>query len=401
MALERVDVLIAGGGPVGATLALALRESGLAVTLAEPRDAPTRVFRPLALSEGSRIALATLGVFDRIPATPIETIHVSQSGGFGRAVMQAAEHGLPALGYVADAAAIGAVLADALRHEARSEARIAGRVAAWRADAAVPGGVCVRIEAPEGAREVAARLLVLADGGGHGGDDLALRDYGQTALVAVVHTETIRRHTAFERFTPGGPLALLPFAARAAVAPGDAPVHDAYALVWTLATHDAERLANAGDAVFLGELGERFGRRLGRFAGVGPRVAHPLRLWFRRSSVVAPRVVAIGNAAQALHPVAGQGLNLGLRDAVELAAAARRAARSALGNGEFLAAFAAARRIDRYATIGVTDALVRLFGADWAPLRIARGIGLAALDALPPARRELARRMMLGLRAAG
>jgi 2-octaprenyl-6-methoxyphenol hydroxylase len=146
-------------------------------------------------------------------------------------------------------------------------------------------------------------------------------------------------------------------------------------------------------------LGERFGRRLGRFAADGPRASYPLRLWFRRSNVAGPGVVAVGNAAQTLHPVAGQGLNLGLRDAAALAGLMRRTAPSALGGEAFLAAFRAARRIDRFATIGVTDLLVRVFSNDSAPLRLARGIGLAALDLAPPARRLLARGMMLGTRA--
>jgi 2-octaprenyl-6-methoxyphenol hydroxylase len=239
----------------------------------------------------------------------------------------------------------------------------------------------------DGEREIGARLLVLADGGHLAGDDLGLRDYGQTAIVARVRTEIVHARTAWERFTPEGPLALLPFAG------------DRLAVVWTVPSREVPALAAASDERFAAVLGERFGRRLGRFAADGPRASYPLRLWFRRSNVAGPGVVAVGNAAQTLHPVAGQGLNLGLRDAAALAGLMRRTAPSALGGEAFLAAFRAARRIDRFATIGVTDLLVRVFSNDSAPLRLARGIGLAALDLAPPARRLLARGMMLGTRA--
>jgi 2-octaprenyl-6-methoxyphenol hydroxylase len=373
------DVLIAGGGPVGAALALALRGAGLEVCLVDPPGkAGERAFRPVALSHGSRLALERAGAFDRIAATPIDTIHVSQSGGFGRTVIRREEHDLPALGYVSDLSAIEAVLLDAVAAE-----RTPGRVAGWQAEA---DRIRVRVANDAGARQVRSRLLVLADGGQIAGDDLALRDYGQTAIVARVRTEIVRPRTAWERFTPEGPLALLPFA------------NEAYAAVWTVRSREAPALAEATDERFAAALGERFGRRLGRFAADGPRASYPLRLWFRRSSVAGPRVLAIGNAAQTLHPVAGQGLNLGLRDAAALAAMVRRTPRAGLGGEAFVAAFRDARRLDRFAAIGVTDLLVRVFSNDSAPLRLARGLGLAALDLAPPARRLLARGMMLGIR---
>ena len=375
---ESCDVLIAGGGPVGAALALSLRGSGLDVCLVEPGGAPDGPLRPVALSHGSRLVLERVGAFDRIATTPIETIHISQAGGFGRTVIRREEHDLPALGYVADLASIASVLLEAAAAE-----RAAGRIAGWRE---AGGRVQVRVAAPDGEREIGARLLVLADGGQLAGDDLALRDYGQTAIVARVRTEIVRPHTAWERFTPEGPLALLPFAG------------ERLAVVWTVSNREAPALAAAPDERFAAVLGERFGRRLGRFTADGPRAGYPLRLWFRRSSVAGPRVVAVGNAAQTLHPVAGQGLNLGLRDVATLAALARRTGPALLGDEAFLAAFRAARRVDRFATIGVTDFLVRVFSNDSAPLRLARGLGLAALDFAPAARRLLARGMMLGTR---
>jgi 2-octaprenyl-6-methoxyphenol hydroxylase len=382
---DAADVVIAGGGPVGATLALALRGTGRSAVLVEPGEKPDGPLRPVALSEGSRLILERVGAFDRIPATPIETIHVSQVGGFGRTIITREDHGLPALGYVADASQVAATLLGAAAPE-----RLAGRVTSWRAEGE---RLAVALEGSPGSGRIAARLLVLADGGRFAGDNLALRDYGQAAIVAVVRTETAHPGRAWERFTPEGPLALLPFGGTG----GDA--HYIYALVWTVGAAEAPRLAALPDDRFCATLGERFGRRLGEFVEAGPRVTHPLRLWFRSAATAGPRSVAVGNAAQTLHPVAGQGLNLGLRDAVELAELVARTDPARLGDAAFVAGFGAARRVDRFAAIGVTDFLVRVFSNGSGALRVARGLGLAALDLLPPARRLLARRMMLGTRA--
>lgn len=376
--MDQVDILIAGGGPVGTTLALALRGSGLEVVLAEPQATPGDAFRPIALAHGSRDLLERLGVFGQFAATPIETIHVSQAGGFGRTRIGREDLGLPALGYVCDAGTLATVLADAA-----SSHRLPGRVTGWQAER---DRVRVTVATAGGSTATVARLLVLADGGQIAGDDLRLRDYDQTAIVARVRTEIVQRSVAWERFTDEGPLALLPYA--------DA----SYALVWTVRPSHAARLLEASGERFLAALGARFGHRLGRFIDAGPRASFPLRLWFRGSNVAGPRTVAVGNAAQTLHPVAGQGLNLGLRDAAELAALVRRTDRLALGGEPFLAAFRARRRFDRFAAIGATDLLVGVFSNNSAWLRAARGLGLVALDLVPSARRLFARQMMLGLR---
>ena len=339
-------------------------------------------FRPIALSHGSRLLLESIGVFGAMQATPIETIHVSQAGGFGRTVIRREEFGVPALGYVLDAVALASVLADAA-----APARVNGRVTAWRAEGdrirVTTNTITIAGGAP---REVAARLLVLADGGRAAGDDLVMRDYGQSAIVAQVRTEIAHRGVAWERFTPDGPLALLPFA------------DGKLALLWTVPAARAPGLLEASGERFLAALAARFGARLGRFDDVGPRSGFPLRLWYRRSNTPEPRVVAIGNAAQTLHPVAGQGLNLGLRDVAELASLVARSNRASVGEPAFLAAFRAARKVDRLAAIGVTDFLVSVFSGANPLLRAARGAGLVALDLVPPARRLFARRMMLGAR---
>jgi len=379
-AAETCDVLIAGGGPVGTALASGLLASGIEVLLVEAAE-PAGGFRPIALSHGSRLVLESIGVFGAIRATPIETIHVSQAGGFGRTLIRREELGVPALGYVLDAGALAAALADAA-----APARVSGRVTGWRLDGDRIRVTVNTIDMAGAAREVAARLLVLADGGRAVGDDLVMRDYGQTAIVAQVCSEIAHRGIAWERFTADGPLALLPFA------------DGKLALVWTVPAVRAPGLLEASGERFLAALAARFGARLGRFDDAGPRSSFPLRLWYRRSNTPGPRVVAIGNAAQTLHPVAGQGLNLGLRDAAELASLVARSGRAAVGEPPFLAAFRAARRVDRLAAIGVTDFLVNVFSNASPLVRAARGAGLVALDLVPPARRLFARRMMLGAR---
>ena len=298
---------------------------------------------------------------------------------------------MPALGYVSDAGAA----ASAFAAQGASVA-LAGHVRAW--EAAGDDRVRATIHTIDTADDtnaapepIDARLLVLADGGRLAGDDLALRDYGQVAIVARVRPGIVRRGVAWERFTADGPLALLPFAG------------DSLALVWTVRATQAPRLLEMSGERFLASLAARFGARLGQFAdadpaGTVPRAGVPLRLWYRRSNIAGPRVLAIGNAAQTLHPVAGQGLNLGLRDAAELAALVRRATPDALGTRDFLAAFRASRRVDRLAAIGVTDFLVNVFSDASPALTAARGLGLAALDLVAPARRIFARRMMLGAR---
>ncbi len=378
---EACDVLIAGGGPVGAALAAGLHASGAEVLLVEPLPEPSGAFRPIALAHGSRLVLESIGVFAALDATPIETIHVSQAGGFGRTLIRREELGVPALGYVCDGDALAATLAGAA-----APVLLNGRIGAWRVDGDRVRAAMHTIDTSGGPREVVTRLLVLADGGRAAGDDLVLRDYGQTAIVARVRPEIERPGVAWERFTADGPLALLPFADRA------------LALVWTVPATRAPGLLEASGERFLAALAARFGARLGRFHDVGPRSSFGLRLWYRRSNTPEPRVVAIGNAAQTLHPVAGQGLNLGLRDAVELAALVARGDRDSIGSPHFVAAFRAARRVDRFAAIGVTDFLVNVFSSASPIVRAVRGVGLAALDVVPPARRLFARRMMLGAR---
>jgi 2-octaprenyl-6-methoxyphenol hydroxylase len=344
MPAGEIDVLIRGDGPVGCVAALALRKSKRIGLLAGQHVLPA--FRPIVLSYASRLILERVGAWDGLAVTPIDAIHVSQAGAFGRALLGAADAGVPDLGYVVE------------------YADLVARLRGLAADLLI-------------AEELPARCIVHAEGMSADAD---VKRYGQDALVALVEASPASRNTAYERFTREGPLALLPFAGR-------------YALVWSMPPEKARALASAPVAEFLHELNVAAGTRPGRATGVEARAVQPLSLRVRQARI-GERSVYIGNAAQTLHPVAGQGLNLGLRDAWELAQIMRDAADP--GAHATLERFAARRRLDAVATIRATDLLAGAFlGAN--PLAAAaRGAALTALDILPAPRRFFARRMIFG-----
>jgi 2-octaprenyl-6-methoxyphenol hydroxylase len=288
-----------------------------------------------------------LGVWQRIPSTPIERIVVSQAGGFGRTRLDAHDAGVPSLGYVAEYSDVVTAL------RAASAERVTARI-------------------PE------ARCVVHAEGTP---SEAPGKRYAQDAIVALVQTEPAATTTAHERFTPEGPLALLPHAGR-------------YAMVWSMRPERAEALAAAPEHEFLSRFASVAGPGAGRPVGVQSRGRQPLVLKVRETRAEG-NAIYIGNAAQTLHPVAGQGLNLGLRDAWELASALRRDEASA----QTLARFAAQRRLDAAATIRVTDFLAAGFVGANPLLRAARGAALTALDVFPAPRRFFARRMIFGARA--
>ena len=372
-------VAIVGGGLAGMALALAMQRQGVDAQIYEARQRAGILDdkRILALSHGSRQILEWLGVWSSIDATPIETIHVSQKGGLGRARLTAQQEGVPALGYVAAVASVGAALDSAL----------AGAGIVFHAHTRVEQAQVAadRVTLNCGDTAVAAKLVVYAEGAIAPDTTAVVHDYGQDALictVAVDAADSSQRHVAYERFTPQGPLALLPYAGQLAV-------------VYTCPAESSALLADLSDAAFLANLQGHFGSRL-RFASVSPRHVFPLTLRYRKSPV-GLRSVWLGNAAQTLHPVAGQGLNLALRDVWELARTLTHAADP--GAPSLLARYAAARQLDRRSVIGFTDSLVQLFSNDNPLLRHARGLGLLALDLLPPLRGFVARRMLYGARA--
>ena len=377
-------VLIVGAGPVGAVCALALQQQGIDAHVLEAQPADARVdTRTLALSYGSRLILDRLGVWDTLEdVTPITRIHISQRGALGRARLSADEIKVPALGYVLPYATLTAALKRALQ-----DARIAVDYGV-EVERIESGAACASLHTQAG-DTLAAPLVVVADGGRSSHDKSApspriSRDYDQMAVVCEVQTELPHANQAFERFTPEGPAALL-------------PKGDRYALVWTASNDDAQRIAALPDAEFLSALYGHFGGRQGQFLSASPRKTFPLKLAYTGSEADA-RVVRIGNAAQTLHPVAGQGFNIGLRDAWELASLCGDTPLDALGSPAMLTAYARGRRVDVLGGVGFTDFLVRVFSNDIGPLRHARGLGLLALEAFPPLKSFVARRMIFGAR---
>lgn len=384
------DVAIVGGGMVGASLALALAGLPLRVVVVEavPPEAdaqPSFDARTIALSNGTRRIFQGLGAWDEIArgATPIRRIHVSDRGRFGTARLDAAEQDLPALGYVVENRHVGAALWRRLRAAGRTTLLSPATVT----DLATEDDR-VRLTlsgAGAGATTLTARLVVAADGAHsivrrRSNVDAERWDYGQTAVIANVVTERFHEHTAYERFTDTGPIAILPIADGRCVC------------IWTHAPEAAKETLALDDATFLARLQERFGWRLGRFLKVGQRLSYPLALT-RSDALEAPRVAIIGNAAQGLHPIAGQGFNLGLRDAATLAEviADGLAAGGDPGDPDVLARHAAWRAQDRGALVAFTDGLVRVFGSPFAPVRAARTLGLLAFDVSPFAKASLSK----------
>jgi 2-octaprenyl-6-methoxyphenol hydroxylase len=374
------DVAICGAGPVGLALAALLVRRGIAgtrIALIDAKSLGQAISDPrsIALAWGSRLLLEEVGAWP-LAATAIHTIHVSRRGRLGRSLMDCAEHKLQALGYVARYGDVVGALALACERAGVDVIRPA-RVEQLDEQ---PDQVALTLD---DGRVITAGAAVQAEGGvfGHQQDRQLRRDYGQTAVIARVTASSPVAHRAFERFTDEGPLALLP---------QDGADGHQYALVWCAKPERAAQLLELEDQHFLQQLGEAFGSRLGRFTAVSARVAYPLGLNAHAPSTA--RTVAIGNAAQTLHPVAGQGLNLGLRDAAVLA--------RALAQGEATAAlrrFVGEREQDRRLTISLTDAMARLF-ADAGPLQSLFGLSLTVLDTVRPARMLLAELMMFGHR---
>jgi 2-octaprenyl-6-methoxyphenol hydroxylase len=399
------DLVIVGGGLVGGSLACALRGSGLKVcsieaVAADAASQPSYDERVIALAWGSRRILEGIGLWGQIApgAEAIHHIHVSERGGFGFAHLDRAEQGVEALGYVAPARLLGTAIRGALAEGQGAGQRVGpgsgvdGIDQLWPARLLglrmQPDGVDLEVAVAGASRTLRARLLVAADGGDsfvrrHLGLSVRERPYGQDAVITTVTPDRPRPNTAYERFTDTGPLAMLPM------------TQGRWSVVWTTREADTQTLLRLSDADFLARLQDRFGYRLGGLARLGRRVAYPLRQVMARETV-GNRLVLIGNAAHTLHPVAGQGFNLGLRDVAALAEVLVDAAQAGSdpGGTAVLDAYRSLRGRDQADAALVTDALARLFVNPWAPLRLARDLGLVGLDLVPGARRVLARRFM-------
>ena len=380
------DIAIIGGGMVGASLAQMLSSLPLTVALIESTpveslDQPSFDARTTALSNGTREIMTTLGLWDALEqeATPIRSIHVSERGRFGRAVIDAKEQGQAALGYVVPNRAIGRELWRRLRLSRQTTLIAPATVEAVTTD---PERVTVSVLAAGEVRPIRARLVVAADGANslvrsEAGVEVTRRDYDQTALVTSVSPSRFHGHVAYERFTPDGPVAVLPQADGRCV------------VILTLAPQAAQAALSMPEAEFLALIQARFGWRLGALSALGRRDAYPLALTQAAEST-ASRVALIGSAAQGLHPIAGQGFNLGLRDAATLAEVIADAAGGDVGSEAVLDRYAQWRARDRRALISFTDGLVRLFASSFAPLRLGRSLGLLAFDVSPSAKAAMA-----------
>ncbi len=394
------DIVIVGGGMVGATLAIGLRQAlpddfRLAVieavdipSEADPQWQPSYDARSSALSEGSHHIFHSLGLWQEIrqAAEPILDIHVSDRGHFGVARINAAEHGVPALGYVVDNRQLGRVLISHLQAETGID---------WLCPVQVQTLTPTRdgmVVETDGGQTLRAGLVVLADGGRSGlaktlGLESDVSDYGHKAIIANITPSRHHKNVAYERFTDEGPMALLP-----------RPNGDC-ALIWTMPEALADERLELVEDDFLAELQTRFGYRVGRFCKVGERFGYSLALRTVREQV-RPGLVVLGNAAHSLHPVAGQGLNLSLRDVqalIETIVAAVRRQKSP-GSLEVLKAYQLAREGDQRQTTDFCDQVVRLFSNNSMVLAGARNLGLVTMDLLFPMKDRFARQSMgLGL----
>ena len=378
-------VIIVGGGPVGSVLALALQQQGVAFTMLEARakGASHQDTRALALSYGSRLILEKLGVWDAVKtqATAINTIHISQRGGLGRTKLNAAEHNQEALGYVLPYGALTQALDAALDTN-----QVLYEAEATEIKPSEPFAAVIFNQNGK-SHTLHSALLVVADGGRSLGEIDGItketKEYGHDALVSKVTAELPHDNIAYERFTPSGPMALLPN--------GNA----GFSLVWTGEKASIDALLQLDDATFLSQLHEAFGDRVGKFLSIEKKLSFPLKLSTLKPST-APHLVIIGNAAQTMHPVAGQGFNVGLRDAWTLADLIVDSTATKLGSALMLETYSKQRRRDTRGGILFTDLLVNIFSNDTIGLSAIRGAGLGLLDVVKPVKKMLVSKMSFG-----
>ncbi len=385
------DILIVGAGLAGNCLALALKDSGLRLAVIEAstreqlQNSPAGD-RALALSAGTVKLLQAINVWDGIQAAAkaIKEIHISDQGHFGKARLSAKKQGVDALGYVIAARDIEGHIAKLVEQagiEQICPARVIGLMSGIET-------VNVSIKKDELSMNLSAKLVVGADGGQSSIRKLLeisqqVTEYGQTALVTTVKTSLPHKNVAYERFTKSGPLAMLPVS------------DEECSVVWTRSHEEAEDLMAVNETDFIARLQECFGYQLGELTLSAPRRAFPLTL-IRADNMVVGRTVIIGNAVHQLHPVAGQGFNLGMRDVAQLAEMlqVQRKNNADSGDAALLEQYAESRQKDHDHTIYFTDNLVKIFSSDWLPMAAARSIGLAIMDHIPPAKTVLAKHAM-------
>jgi 2-octaprenyl-6-methoxyphenol hydroxylase len=392
---QNFDVVIAGGGLVGGSLALALAETDASIALVEavPPDhaeQPSFDDRTIALARGSCRILERLGVWSLIGDSiwPIEQIHISQQSRFGTAVIDAREQGISALGHVINSRVLGTAIWSCIEQRSNIDVFCPGKVSATRIDGDYR---IAEVNAGDDSQTLRGRLLVVADGARSQlrtalGIAAQERDYEQVAVVARIQVDGRRAgRVAYERFTDEGPLAILPGA------------DGEYTLVLARKKDTVAALMEMPDTDLLELVQSLFGYRLGRLQRIGARQAYPLYL-VTADDIVAERAVVIGNAANGLHPVAAQGFNLGLRDVASLAELIADALREEndadAGDAGLIEAYADWREEDQRSVVEFTDGLIRLFGVPGDAAAALRGLSLAAFDVMPGAKQELARRTM-------
>ena len=395
MSKEHYDIVIAGGGMIGTSLALALAPLGLRVAVVEAvaRKAaaqPSFDDRSTALSRSTQRMFEAMGLWPEIVAasTPIRGIHVSDQGRFGFSHIDADEQGVEALGYVVINRVLGGVLQDALDSLEGVDVVCPARIV--DIELAPDCATAIVVDADDRQQTLSCDLLVASDGA-----NSAVREmmgivaqkshYGQRAVIGNLLPEKDIDFMAYERFTQQGPLAILP------VADGRA------GFVWTVSEDDADRVMALDDDAFLAELQQQFGYRLGAFSRVGKRASYPLIL-SKALRLTATRSVLIGNSAHGLHPVSAQGFNLGMRDVAAIVdcIADARSSKAAFdpGNAALLEQYASWRRSDQKKLVRFTDGLVKLFGSERRPLRTLRSIGMLGFDLVPGVRSAFAKHTM-------
>ena len=397
------DLIIVGGGLVGASLAVALAPSGLSLAVVEAveLDSPDSSNQPsfdertVALTYNARQIYTGMGVWEQIAAQhaqPIREIHISDRGRFGMTHLHHNDIGTEALGYVVASRVLGEVLH---RRMAQSvslfcPAMVVGMENRQQHDDSHNMITVTQNEktAPGKTVTLKASLVVVADGGrsglaGQTGVETHRSAYPQSAIISVVESDRDHHGRAYERFTNEGPLALLPHSDKR------------YALVWTTESKQVAARMAMSDAEFIGALQRAFGDRAGNLARPSPRKCYALQR-SRADHPVGKRTVIIGNAAHTVHPVAGQGFNLGLRDVAVLAEVLHRARQRQqdIGDAALLEKYAALRRRETHRVSGFTDGLIRLFGSRRQPAVLARNLALAGIELFPPAKRLLLRRTM-------
>jgi 2-octaprenyl-6-methoxyphenol hydroxylase len=386
------DMVIVGGGLVGVSLAICLRTTALRIALVESiawsqdHHSPSYDDKIIALSYSSQRILSGMGIWEQIvPHTiPIQQIHVSDQGHFGFTRLNRQLLGLPALGYVISARKLGEILQPLLASVPTIDIFAPARFVQLQQQETT---VTTQIVLNQTLHNLTASLVIAADGGHSALCQQAAmvteqRDYGQTALIANVTLAQSHQYTAYERFTPAGPLALLPL-----------KDHDC-ALIWTVQQADVNRMMALTDSEFLTQLQREFGWRLGQFLRVGTRQVYPLRLIRTRPNPQS-RVIAIGNAAHTLHPIAGQGLNLGLRDMAHLAEFLIDTNQLGIdiGSPDRLDCYLKKQQPDAERIINITDGLVQTFSNNRFPLTLMRNLGLLSVDILPPLKKYFIRQM--------